>query len=368
MRERVLILQLDGKIPNLALLRIAHHHRALGDLVTLRAAGNWHAVEPRLDEPEYQRVYASAIFERTKPLAERVRQVWPGAVIGGTGVDPGIRLSDAGIADDGPADYSDHPQWTASIGFTQRGCRLKCGFCVVPRKEGKVHAGRTIAQIWRGDPWPRHIVLLDNDFFGHPQWRERVAELNDGGFRTCLTQGINARMLDEETAAALASLDCYDVRMRVKRLYTALDNPRDTGRFLRGLELLKEHGVPARQVMVYMLVGYWPGETHADREKRLRTIRSFGARPYPMPFRRTAELVGFQRWVIGGYDHGVPWDEWKAARYKPERLKRIETGQERLAYEEGGDDEAAAAEAAPAGVGNAPDSGHAAQNREETDR
>ena len=368
MRERVLILQLDGKIPNLALLRIAHHHRALGDRVTLRTAGNWQAVEPRLDEPGYQRVYASAIFERTRALAERVRQVWPGAVVGGTGIDPGIRLSDAGIADDGPADYSDHPQWSASIGFTQRGCRLKCGFCVVPRKEGGVHAGRTIAQIWRGDPWPRHVLLLDNDFFGHPQWRERVRELNDGGFRVCLTQGINARMLDEETASALASLDCYDDQMRVKRLYTALDNPKDTGRFLRGLELLKKHGVPPHRVMVYMLVGYWAGEGHADREERLKTIRSCGAKPYPMPYRRTAELVGFQRWAIGGYDHGVPWAEWKAARYKPEHLKRMETGQERLVYEERNDEEASAAEATSAAGNHEPGGGRTGKNGGENDR
>ncbi len=330
---RVLLLQLDGKIPNLALMRIAHHHRARGDPVTLRAAGNWQAVEPRLDEPDYERVYASAIFERTRSLAERVGNVWPGAIIGGTGVDPAIRLSDAGIADDGPADYSDHPNWSASIGFTQRGCRLRCGFCMVPRKEGAVHNGRTIARIWRGDPWPRHVLLLDNDFFGHPQWSERVRELNDGKFRVCLTQGINARMLNKETAAALASLDYYDDQMKIRRLYTALDNPKDSDRFLRGLQMLKDNGVAPHRVFVYMLVGYWPGESQEDRQERLRTIRGFGAKPYPMPYRRTRELVGFQRWVIGGYDRSVPWDEWEAARYQPERLKRMETGQAVLGYD-----------------------------------
>lgn len=33
----VLLLQLDGKLPNLALMRIAAHHRAQGDAVELRA-------------------------------------------------------------------------------------------------------------------------------------------------------------------------------------------------------------------------------------------------------------------------------------------------------------------------------------------
>jgi hypothetical protein len=37
---------------------------------------------------------------------------------------------------------------------------------VVPRKEGKPRSVNTIADIWRGKPWPKHLHLLDNDFFG----------------------------------------------------------------------------------------------------------------------------------------------------------------------------------------------------------
>ena len=55
----------------------------------------------------------------------------------------------------------------ASIGFTQRGCRLKCGFCVVPKKEGKPRAVNTIADIWRGEPWRKHLHLLDNYFLAN---------------------------------------------------------------------------------------------------------------------------------------------------------------------------------------------------------
>jgi len=72
--------------------------------------------------------------------------------------------------------------------------------------------------------------------------------------------------------------------------------------------------------MVYLLCGYWPGETHQDRDYRRRRLREFGARPYPMPFVRTPELVGFQRWVVGAYDKRVPWADWQRAGYRPERL------------------------------------------------
>ena len=91
-------------------------------------------------------------------------------------------------------------EFDGSIGFTQRGCRLKCGFCVVPKKEGKNRSVKTIADIWRGDPYPRHLHLLDNDFFGQPreQWQARVDEIIDGKFKVCLNQGINTRMIDDE--------------------------------------------------------------------------------------------------------------------------------------------------------------------------
>jgi hypothetical protein len=74
--------------------------------------------------------------------------------------------------------------------------------------------------------------------------------------------------------------------------------------------------------MVYMLIGYWPGETHTDRDYRRRRLRDFGAVPYPMPFRRTSDLLAFQRWVIGAYDKTIPWTEWVDARGQPRNLTR----------------------------------------------
>jgi len=171
-----------------------------------------------------------------------------------------------------------------------------------------------------GDPWPRAVVLLDNDFFGDPEWRERLSELRDGRFKVCFTQGINARLLTPEQAEGIASVDYRDSRMTQRRLYTAWDNARDEARFFAGLDLLCRNGVRPRHLLVYMLIGYAPGETHADRDYRRRRLREFGALPYPMPYCRTAELVGFQRWVVGAYDKRVAWKDWRAANYEPRQL------------------------------------------------
>jgi hypothetical protein len=317
----VLLLQLDGKLPNIALMRVAAHYAQRGESVELRQAGNARALEPRLDDPQWSAVYASLIFERSRPLAESVLRAYPGALVGGTGWDVTSSLEAVGVTTT-RQDYSGYPLWGSSIGFSSRGCTERCPFCVVPRKEGAVRGEQTIAEIWRGKPWPREVLLLDNDFFGQPHWQARIDELIAGKFKVSFSQGINARKLTNEAAAAIASVDYRDDQMRERRIYTAWDNRKDEARLFAGLEALVRHGVKPRHIMVYILVGYWPRETHELRDYRRQRLRDFGALPYPMPFRRTPELLGFQRWVIGGYDKSIPWAEWSAAHCSPRKLTR----------------------------------------------
>ena len=311
---RVLLLQIDGKLPNIALMRIAAHHRALGDEAELRHAPRTGRVDALWDV--FDHVYASLIFDWSRPVAEEVLRVWPSAIIGGTGWTDPTTLEDIGIH--GLAqDYAGYDKFTASIGFSQRGCRLKCKFCRVPSKEGEVREVSTIRELWRGDPWPRHILLLDNDFFGQPNWQARVEELRAGSFKVSFSQGINVRMINEESAAAIGSLRYYDDNFKQPRIYTAWDNRKDEARLFAGLDLLVQHGVRPQQIMAYMLCGYWPEETHEDREYRRKRLRDFGCRPYPMPYRRTPELVAFQRWCISGRDKTVPWADWVCAKGQP---------------------------------------------------
>ena len=177
----VLLLHLDGKIPNLALMRISAHHKALGDDVEFRYATTLAKANPCFWD-RHDRVYASAIFERTRPIARRLLEVCPDAVVGGSGWNEKAKLSDVGITTKS-CDYSIYPKWKQSIGFTQRGCRLKCEFCKVPRMEGRVVKEASVLDIWRGEPWPRELILLDNDFFGEPRWREEIKAIKDGDFK-----------------------------------------------------------------------------------------------------------------------------------------------------------------------------------------
>jgi hypothetical protein len=305
----VRLTQIDGKLPNLALMRLGAFHRAQGDDVffTRDAARG-------LLEPTYGRVYGSAIFKFSDAKLRRFQAEWPDAIIGGTGTDSPATVEQ--IAGTGTAlDYSLYPNFTASIGFTQRGCRLSCKFCVVPGKEGKPRDEATIAGIWRGAPYPKNLHLLDNDFFGAPGWRERIAEIKAGEFKVSFTQGINVRAMTPEVAAAIASVEYRDDDFKRRRLYTAWDNLKDEDVFFRGVDLLEAAGVPPTHVMAFMLIGFDKRETWDRIFHRFHRMVERGIRPYPMVFDHTRrDLKRFQRWVVTGLYRAVRFEDYDAGK------------------------------------------------------
>lgn len=303
------ITQLDGTLPNLALMRVSAWRRALGDEIRFTRSPYRH-----LDEPAFRAVYGSAIFRFSEERVRRFLLEWPDAIVGGTGTTrPGPIEELEGFEDHG-LDYGLYPEFSASLGFTQRGCRLSCKFCVVPGKEGRPRAAATIADIWRGPGHPRNIHLLDNDFFGGPEWQDRIEEIRAGGFRVSFTQGINVRAMTEEVARAIASVEYRDNDFTRRRLYTAWDNLKDEEVFFRGVDLLEGQGVPPSRIMAFMLVGFDKRETWDRILHRFRRMVERGIRPYPMVFDQgRKDLKRFQRWAVTGLYRAVPWEDYDAA-------------------------------------------------------
>lgn len=317
----VRLVQLDGKHPNLALMKLAHWHRVNGDYVYVTRHIYPNLFEP---EPEYDRVYASAIFDFSTTAMFKFRQQWPQGILGGTGTENSLTIEQLIGQEYEHYDYSGYPNFTASIGFTQRGCRMANSqicqtFCVVPKKEGGPRPLNTIAQIWRGEPWPRKLLILDNDFFGNPYWRQRIREIQEGKFRVCFSQGINSRLLNEEAAEALASIQYRDTKFRERKLYTAWDNIGEERVFFNGVEKLNRAGIPPTQLMTYMLIGCDKDETWERIWYRFRKMVDCGIEPYPMVKDRSREdLLCFQRWVIRGLYRRVAWPEYKRSTKTPE--------------------------------------------------
>lgn len=312
------LIHADGKLPNLALMRLSTHFKEQGTSVGL------YRVAKQVPWGEVDALYGSSIFEFSQSVRERF---WgqPKVMWGGTGVDKTSSLNSIAVRnwDRVAPDYSLYPDYQYSLGFTQRGCRLKCKFCVVPIKEGKPTAVGSIANIWRGPQHPKKVVLLDNDFFGQPEteWQARVDELREGKFRVSFCQGINIRQVDVKSAHALATLEYRDNEFQRRRLYTAWDNLGDESIFERGVDLLRGIGVPPKHLMVYMLIGFRKDETWEQIFHRFDKLVRLGCLPFPMVYLNNdgssmsrKHLKAFQRWVVTGLYRHVPWKEYRDPR------------------------------------------------------
>src|SRR5688500_4426423 len=114
---RIGFVQVDGKYPNLALMQISGYHESLGHSV------EWCPGE--LFYQDFDKVYFSKIFSFSK-----MPNVPDNGIIGGTGISFTNRLPEE-ISNHTPS-YTLYPYCNYHIGFSMKGCRLKCSFCCVP--------------------------------------------------------------------------------------------------------------------------------------------------------------------------------------------------------------------------------------------
>lgn len=314
------LIQADGKLPNLALMRLSTYLQQQGEAVTFLRGPR----QRQLFDVPGGTVYGSSIFQFSGPARAKWDFYWGPILWGGTGISNRSNLREIAdiVWEDVKPDYSFRPDFPFSLGFTQRGCRLSCKFCVVPEKEGKPKAVASIQDIWRGDPYPRKIVLLDNDFFGQPEyeWKHRIEEIQIGKFKVSFSQGINIRQINDDSAAALASIEYRDNEFQHRILYTAWDNIGDEQPFKTGVELLRKAGVPPKHLRVYMLIGYAKNETFEQIQYRFNEMVNLGCEPYPMVYDHTNKyLKAFQRWAITGLYRAVKWEDYNDPR-KAERV------------------------------------------------
>ena len=112
----VLLIQVDGKIPNLALMKLARYHKLQGDEVILIRGMK---ISSRLFIPD--KVYISCVFEKNRQTVLKLAKQFPHSdvSIGGSGIDLVNKLPEE--IEHLMPDY-DLFGCDYSIGFTSRGC------------------------------------------------------------------------------------------------------------------------------------------------------------------------------------------------------------------------------------------------------
>ena len=274
-----------GRLPNLALMKIARFELERGNRVV--------RYDP-LFRGNYDRVYASQVFASSGQA-----YLDDGMEIGGTGWD--IKKALPAEIETLQPHYALYPDFKANMGFAMRGCRRACEFCLVPKKEGRARSVATIGELLVQDS--DFLILLDNDFFGNPAWRERVDEIWRRDLTVNLSQGINIRSITEEQAQALAGLVNANGGSRLTNLHRtrgqfhfAWDDPRDEARVIAGIGRLDAAGVKRWRMACFVLIGY--ATTPAEDEHRVLTLRRMGIDPFVMPFSKADSYQArFARWA-----------------------------------------------------------------------
>jgi len=187
---KILLVDVDSKIPNLALMKLSAWHKARG-----------HTVGFNVTDPDM--VFISVIYAANKWRAYAVKQMFPKALVSiGGPAFPKVALNDA-IEHTKP-DYDLYPS-EYSMGFTTRGCIRKCSWCIVPIKEGPL-------QRW-DHPLDFHddqfdtIMLLDNNWLADPEWFFETSNWIIGHNLTVWEHGLDIRLVTPKIAQQLLSLN-----------------------------------------------------------------------------------------------------------------------------------------------------------------
>ena len=262
MMTNIAIMDVDGKMPNIPLMKIARYHKNV----------DWFIPGMNPD-----RLYVSKLFNFSPDYLFNI----DGEIIkGGTGFNVQSKLS-IDIEEEQP-DYSIYPNCNYSVQFYSRGCIRKCPFCVISEKEGSIKSVLPMNLNPKGE-W---IEVFDNNFFANPNWWDAVSDLRSLRQRVNL-HGVDVRILTEDMAWAL------NILKHKKQIHIAWDNPKEDL-----TEKLKEvtQWIKPYKLMCYVLIGYW--STEEEDLERVKILRGLGIDPFVMSFNKNDDYQrAFARWV-----------------------------------------------------------------------
>lgn len=294
------LIDVDSKIPNLALMKISSYYKSLGEDVEFVQKGK-----------EYEKIFASAIFTKSKRICEELQDLYEDKIeIGGTGWDIKKTLPDE--IERMKPDYDlytvddiypkmkgimtkEHKRKKAKqiidagIGFTSRGCIRNCGFCFVPKKEGKFKNIAEISDLI--NPRSNILILHDNNLTADPHCIDKLKEIKERKLIVDINQGCDVRLMDEEKAYWLGQVK------HLRSVHYAWDLMNFESQVLEGIETLSKH-VKKYKHMCFMLVGY--NTTFEEDMYRAKKLMELGVKPYVMRYnerRDDVRLNHFARWI-----------------------------------------------------------------------
>jgi len=280
----------DGKIPNLALMKISTACKSLGEGV------EWYIKE---QHSKYSTIYASKIFTFSSG------NITDDMIIGGSGISLTERLPD--VIDNQFPDYSLYPFLDYSVGQLTRGCPRGCPFCIVSKKDGNV--SKHIAELHNFHR-PSHdkIMLLDSNILANEHNIAHLHALISCKKKICFSQGVDARLITDEIALLLSKIKIW------KQITIAWDMEKDEQDILCGISVLLKYVKPYK-IQCFVLIGF--NTTEEYDLYRIRKLREYKIDPYIMSFKRESDskektryMNKLERWINSRRLRNVTWEQY----------------------------------------------------------
>jgi len=276
--QKIGLIQIDGKMPNLALMKLAQFHKNKGDIVKIID----------LSTLKIDKWYGSKIF------------------MGGSGYDIQQQLPTEieALVPDYETFNIDY-----SMGFTSTGCIRDCGFCIVKEKEGLQHDVDM--------SWIKHerVILWDNNFLASPKWKEKLQYFIDNKIKVSFNQGLDIRLINEEKAEILSRVKYYDRNFSRRCIYFAFDDLSIKNVFIKNMKILTKYIKPYH-VMVYFIVGF--NSNFEEDMKRFKIMRELGVDPFAMPYKnitkKDRKILDFCRWVNKRLYKSCKFEDYKGRK------------------------------------------------------
>jgi hypothetical protein len=271
------LIDVDSKIPNLALMKVSAFYKTKG-----------YAAEFYTPFKTYDLTYASKVFSYTQDY-----DYYPadGTVKGGTGYITNDTVLPDEIEHTCP-DYSLY-EIDYSMGFITRGCIRTCNFCIVPKKEGFIRPNADIDEFVRH----KNVVCLDNNILASDFGLKQIEKIISRKLKVDFNQGLDARIIAEnpEIAKLLSRVKW------LKPVRMAMDNMGEAEAVIKATELLRKYNTTPKRYFVYLLVK----SDIKDAYERANLCKKYELNPFAQSYldpklrykNITKEQINFCKWV-----------------------------------------------------------------------
>ena len=267
---KILLIDVDSKIPNLALMKLSTFYKNKGYEIELKQLNIPYYPKKKkeviIDANEYEKVFVSIIFTTNNGLVKitNCKEV----SFGGTGYSITKKLPEE--IEECEEDYSIYKDNNTSYGFITRGCIRNCSFCFVPKKEGMLHKYREIEQIVKH----KKVEFLDNNILAYEKCNKELQKLVDLKLRCKFNQGLDIRLIDDEKARLLSQMNY------INEYIFAFDNIAYKPIIEEKIKIIKKYIKKDWKVKMYIYVD--PTMKIIDTVKRIEWCKKNKVLPYIM--------------------------------------------------------------------------------------